>query len=417
MMSKWKYLLSQLNRRLWVRAGLYALVGIASALVSALAGPYLDIGSTSWLGANAVKDLLTIMASSMLAVATFSLSTMVSAYAAASSGTTPRATRLWIEDTTAQTALSTFIGAFLFSIVGLIALSTGIYQDEGRALLFVVTVVMIGIVVATLLNWIDRLSNFGRSGETINRVEDATRKALLERLKQPFLGGTPCTQIPESARPVVATEIGYVRVVDMERLHAMAEESGIMVYLAALPGTFADPARPLLYVAGDCDEDCTRKLLGTVVMGDSRNFEQDPRFGLIVLAEIASRALSPAVNDPGTAIDIIGTGLRLLSLWPTQQQPDEDAIRYPRIHVPPLQLDDLLHDLYGPVARDGAGILEVGVKLQRAFGALEAIGDPDLARAAQAHARLALQRAEAKLDFEPDRILLRAAATRRRKEP
>ncbi|MFP5357284.1 MAG: DUF2254 domain-containing protein [Gammaproteobacteria bacterium] len=417
MMSKWKYLLSRLNRRLWVRAGLYALIGIASALVSALAGPYLDLGPASWLGANAVKDLLTIMASSMLAVATFSLSTMVSAYAAASSGTTPRATRLWIEDPTAQTALSTFIGAFLFSIVGLIALSTGIYQDEGRVLLFVITVVVIGIVVATLLNWIDRLSSFGRSGETIDRVEAATRQALQERLQQPFLGGTPCARIPDGSRPVAATEIGHVRAVDMGRLHAAAEAAGITVYLAALPGAFVDPARPPLYVAGECDEACAAKLLSAVIMGDSRTFEQDPRFGLIVLAEIASRALSPAVNDPGTAIDIIGTGLRLLSLWPMQQAADTAEIRYPRIHVPPLHLDDLLHDLYGPIARDGAGILEVGVKLQRAFGALEAIGHPDLARAAQQHARLALQRAEAALDFEPDRVLLRAAATRRRREP
>lgn len=47
------------------------------------------------------------------------------------------------------------------------------------------------------------------------------------------------------------------------------------------------------------------------LIGDERTFDDDPRFGLVVLSEIASRALSPAVNDPGTAIDIIGTFVRL----------------------------------------------------------------------------------------------------------
>jgi uncharacterized membrane protein len=46
-----------------------------------------------------------------------------------------------------------------------------------------------------------------------------------------------------------------------------------------------------------------------------RYFDEDPRFGLITLSEIASRALSPAVNDPGTAIQIISSYVRLFSLW------------------------------------------------------------------------------------------------------
>lgn len=50
------------------------------------------------------------------------------------------------------------------------------------------------------------------------------------------------------------------------------------------------------------------------LLGDVRQFDEDPRFGLIVLSEIASRALFLAVNDPGTAIVIIGTFVRLFVL-------------------------------------------------------------------------------------------------------
>ena len=51
------------------------------------------------------------------------------------------------------------------------------------------------------------------------------------------------------------------------------------------------------------------------IVGDDRTFREDPRFGLVTLAEIAARALSPAVNDVGTAIDIVGTFVRLLARW------------------------------------------------------------------------------------------------------
>jgi uncharacterized membrane protein len=51
-----------------------------------------------------------------------------------------------------------------------------------------------------------------------------------------------------------------------------------------------------------------------------RYFEEDPRFGLITLSEIASRALSPAVNDPGTAIQIISSHIRLFSLYNNSQR-------------------------------------------------------------------------------------------------
>jgi uncharacterized membrane protein len=88
--------------------------------------------------------------------------------------------------------------------------------------------------------------------------------------------------------------------------------------VAALPGTFVAPGRALAYVTADSgvlsDID-TSQIAQTFLIRDDRIFDEDPRFGLIVLSEIASRALSPAVNDPGTAIDIIGTFVRLFARW------------------------------------------------------------------------------------------------------
>ena len=144
---------------MWFRASLYCGLAVLTALVGVVVKPVLPLGMAERFGADAVGNILSILATSMLAVTTFSLATMVSAFGAASQSATPRAANLLIEDNGAQGALATFIGAFLFSIAGLIALSTGIYGDGGRVVLFAATVAVIVLITVTLLRWIDKKAN------------------------------------------------------------------------------------------------------------------------------------------------------------------------------------------------------------------------------------------------------------------
>jgi uncharacterized membrane protein len=142
-------------------------------------------------------------------------------------------------------------------------------------------------------------------------------------------------------------------------------------------------------------------------------FAHDPRFGLVVLSEIASRALSPAVNDPGTAIDIIGTLVRLFVHWSAPQQQEPEPATAPecdRIFVPELSVADMFDDAFNGIARDGAGLLEVQVRLQKALQTLAARDDDAMRIAAHRHALSALARAEQAITFEPDLVLIRRAA-------
>jgi uncharacterized membrane protein len=101
------------------------------------------------------------------------------------------------------------------------------------------------------------------------------------------------------------------------------------------------------------------------VIGDMRYFDEDPRFGLITLSEIASRALSPAVNDPGTAIQIISSYVRLFSLWAEPL----DSKKSRENHTTALRFQNLqlkiFEDAFRPLARDGAGNIEVMIRLQK----------------------------------------------------
>lgn len=419
MTSRLQFLLLQLSRKLWFRASLFSASAVATALVAALASPYIPHELSAMIGANAVDNLLGILASSMLAVTIFSLSTMVSAYAAATSSVTPRATQLLLEDATTHNTLATFIGSFLFSLVGIIALSTGYYGERGRLVLFVVTIVVIVVIVATLLRWIDHVSRLGRVGETTSRVEDATVDAMRNRRDRPYLGGQPLHDpvhgIPTDARALYARSIGYVQHIDLGALQDLTGSAGGELFVAVLPGAFVDPSRALAWALGPPGEDVDDAVREAFTIADTRSFDQDPRFGASVLAEIASRALSPAVNDAGTAIDVIGRAVRVLAIWAEpgkerSEQPAAAEISCPAVHVPGISVDELFDDLFNPIARDGAAMVEVGIRLQKALRALAQFDDPRYLAAARKHSQRACERSMAALTMDHDKQLIRTLA-------
>src|SRR5690606_34769042 len=103
---------------------------------------------------------------SMLAVTTFSLTTMVTAHGAVTGNTSPRATTLVLDNEITRHALGVFIGSFLFSLVGLVVLNAGVYGERGHVVLFALTALVIVLIVVALLRWIDHLSHLVRVSET-----------------------------------------------------------------------------------------------------------------------------------------------------------------------------------------------------------------------------------------------------------
>ena len=241
MFSKWQWFLTQLTRTLWVRASLFALLAIFTALVAIPVERYITTPFPLSIGSESVGALLNILASSMLAVTTFSLSVMVSAYTAASSAATPRATQLVRQDTTTQNVLATFIGSFLFSLVGIIALSTDVYGENGRLILFAVTIAVVIIIVVTILRWIEHLSLLGRLGETTNRVEEAASNAIQQRIDHPCLGAKrlDLENLPTYRdNAVFANKTGYVQHIDVGILNRCAENYDTEIAVLSEPGQF-----------------------------------------------------------------------------------------------------------------------------------------------------------------------------------
>jgi uncharacterized membrane protein len=271
------------------------------------------------------------------------------------------------------------------------------------------------IIIITFIRWVDNIARLGRLGHTIDKVEATAAEAMRERQSAPRLGGVPAFSPPDGSRAVFGKTIGYVQRVDTEKLQARAVKSQLRIVVAALPGTFCAPNRPVAWVirkgSGSVSDEDANAIAATFVIGASRVFEQDPRFGLLVLSEIASRALSPAVNDPGTAIGVTGTLVRLLVLWnECGRAGDFSRVRFDRVAVPELSVADMFDDAYTGIARDGADTVEVVVRLLKALESLAASEDAAMRDNALRHARLVLVRAENALQIPDDLRVVREVA-------
>ncbi|MGQ0643898.1 MAG: DUF2254 domain-containing protein [Elusimicrobiota bacterium] len=405
---------NRFREKLWVKPLAIALLSAGAVFASKLAdGTSLRL-IVPTITIESVETLLSVMAASMLVIATFAVGSMVAAYSSASNAATPRSFTLVLSDDVSQNALSTFIGAFIFSIVALTAAKNDYFGPAGLFCLFALTIFVFGLVTLTFVRWVDRIARLGRLGETIDKVEKAADGALKRRRAAPTLQGLPAKNPNPPGQDVFAGSVGYVQHVDVAMLQDWAEKADGRVVVMSLPGAFAAPGRALARVTagrrGEALKDC-EQIVKAFQIGDSRLFDDDPRFGLIVLSEIAGRALSPGVNDPGTAIDIVGTLVRLFSRWGAPAAGDPSQATYDRVEVPEVSVSDMFDDAFTAIARDGAASIEVVLRLQKALRSLASLDGDAMREAAARHGRAARARAEKALDQPHDLALMRDAAS------
>ncbi|MFD9129956.1 DUF2254 domain-containing protein [Kitasatospora sp. NPDC059571] len=164
---------------------------------------------------------------------------------------------------------------------------------------------------------------------------------------------------------------GMIQSLDERRMVRLADRAGVRVELTAAVGDFLGGAAPVAHVLAPpgtpVPEGLTRRLAGCVVHGQSRTVEQDPAYGLRLLVDIAVRALSPAVNDPTTAVQALDQiEEALVRLAPRALGPAvlTGPDGQPRVRCPAPHWADLVGLALDEVLFYGAGSLQVPRRLR-----------------------------------------------------
>lgn len=415
-MTRLAFFLSKSARRLWVRPTIFSLGAIGWVALSYFGSTLVPAANRVDISRETLISLFSILASTMLTVATFSVSAISSAFNSVATSATPRATSIVMGDARIQSTLAAFLAAFIYAVVSITALSAVPFGPAGRFLLFVGFVILVGWVLMSFLGWVDRVSRLGMLGDTLGRVTTAARKAFSDPEIAGALGGRHHSEgsRPEDGHIVRSECFGYVQHIDLEKLQDLAEEWEADVWMEVRPGALLAARSPIAVIRSNkaLDDEASKRVRDCLTTGSDRSYETDPRYSMILLAEVAGRALSPAVNDPGTAISVIAIQLELFHAWAENHGKRTADCPFDRVWVPEITARDLVFDALTPLARDGAGMIEVGLRLQKGLRALRQMDNKELRDAAEEFRDTALELSDRALPIASQREAVRKCAER-----
>jgi uncharacterized membrane protein len=296
--------------RLWHAARtslvLWAGLSLVAALLAAPAVRWLD-GRTGWtvfgFSPDGARAVLGALAGSMLTFLVFVLSGTLIVVQLASGQLTPRVIGLVFSMRGVKFTLGilTFTYTYTLGALG---------RVEGR-------VPDLHVSIAVLLNlacivgfflFVQQLSSGLRASTIMRLVADRGRRVIEQVYPRTFHPDQP-ESVPGKPSPVSAAEVvefagrsGVVMAFSPADLVRLARDAGAVVELVPQVGDFVAAGDPLVRVVGGTRPVSADALRGCVAVGAERTLEQDPRFVFRILVDIASRALSPGINDPTTAV-------------------------------------------------------------------------------------------------------------------
>ncbi len=265
-------------------------------------------------GAAEASIILSTIAGALITVVALTFSITIIVLQLVSSQYTPRALSGFLQDRITQVVAGSF---FAISTYCLIVLTT-IPDSSSRDQSFFPTVSITAAMVLGSLGLVLLLIFIHHTGAVI-QVTDITARIAMQTMQAMDLQYQPLiseqfevdTSIPSRSRYMdetpahfCATRPGYVQRIVFSRLHKILQRPGIHLQLRVCPGDFVTEETVIAAVwpAEAADVACRKALFQSVYIERERDFYQDARFGVRQLADIALRALSPAVNDPTTGV-------------------------------------------------------------------------------------------------------------------
>jgi uncharacterized membrane protein len=216
---------------------------------------------------------------------------------------------LWVaRDPVVSHALGIFTATFLYALVML----GWVDRNASGKVPFLSGWTVFVLLVASMAAFIALIDRIGmlKVGQMLIFTGNHGRKAIEELYPQENPASAPIGQDDYHKMPVTQT-LSYVgrpqivQAVHVDSLLRLASESGAVIEVTAVIGSSILETAPLVQVHGareKLDEDALREAID---IGDERTFEQDPKYALRLLVDIAIKALSPAINDPTTAVQAL----------------------------------------------------------------------------------------------------------------
>jgi uncharacterized membrane protein len=384
-----------------------------------------------------LRSALLGQAGTVLATAgvVFTLLTLPLSTVAAQYGS--RLLRVFLGDRTTQFFLGMFVATFVYCLAAALSIPPADVQPEGPQLTATVGVYLMLATFATLILLVQHISTMlqapniaAAAGAELREVVSAQLSSEVtsgddvrdgnEARPAPDARGAPAAGTEPESYPVRAKSTGYIQFVDPDILLTLAREKDLVIHLLRKPGHYvqAGAVVALVMPANRVDGQLDKLIRRAFQIGNGRTPTQDIEYAVNQLSEMAVRAMSPAINDPFTAmtcLDHIGDGLVRFIRQGEKGSHYYDQGGKLRLVLEPVTFGELLSaafDMLRHASCDNASVLNHMLAVIDAIGQ-EAQG-PEARRLLLRHASLIQAESETGDLIEQDRqaIQLRGQALR-----
>src|SRR5208337_3436068 len=166
---------------------------------------------------------------------------------------------------------------------------------------------------------------------------------------------------------------GYIRFIDARRLVALAKHYHVSIRALRRVGHFIPAGVPLMMVSkgNRLPPEGTAELLAAFDIGPTRTLQQDVEFGVLQIVDVALKAISPAVNDPTTAITCVDQLSRILIRFASREVPNSFLYDPPgvfRVSIPWMSFAQTLDSAFEQIRLYAKADMAVSLRLLRALG-------------------------------------------------
>ncbi len=427
MLSRRSIVREYLHGAYWVLPAVGIAIGLgAGALLSMIpvkSGSLLDKVMFQGTAGDA-RGVLIVVSATMITTTGIVFSLTVLSLQIASSQFSVRLLRTFLRDVPNQVVLAIFVCTFAYATGGL--LTVGERAGGGQ---FVPKVAVTGslalafVSIGGLIYFLHHLVHSIQIDTIMENAQKRTLDLVDELFRVPCAHDAPSVVRPDPPAgtvPLLAPKSGYLQMVDVEDLAELASSTGYSVQLVTFVGDYVTAGG----ILGSCwrtnaaavpEPDVLQRILRHLHIGFERTLQQDVRFGLRQMVDIALRALSPAINDPYTAIQVVHHVSAIESVLASRALTDDvrrDSSGQVLVWLPYPGFETYLHVGCAQIRRYGSHEPLVLAALLQLLSAVaqNCVSEPRRA-AVQAQIDLVVRAAERELAEESDRtMVIRAAA-------
>ncbi|PWU20315.1 MAG: DUF2254 domain-containing protein [Candidatus Rokuibacteriota bacterium] len=308
-----------LRGSLWVVPLIGGVLGGLLGALGVLVDQNVDLPSYWEYSSSTASTTLAAIVGAMATVTGFVVTVTVLVVQMATGTFSARYMRLWYRDRMLKVTLALMIGTLTFSFALLRQIETNFVPNLGVTIAGSLVFLSLLMFVVFLDRYLHRL----RPVAVAAFVAGAGRRAFEEAVRlsaaedAPDLVTEPYRPVAEPALVVHSSRAGSIQAVDANGLVKWAREHDCLLALPHAVGDFVHEGAPLVNVYGrmQSTQAAESRLRGMVALGQERTIQQDPAFAIRVMVDVAAKALSAAVNDPTTAVQVLdhlGEVLRLI---------------------------------------------------------------------------------------------------------